>query len=134
MNSPKNGHDPLLEAQIVEEMERLGKPEQRMDFLQANGIRHHFLVSGPELAAIQQGTSQLNGEIRNWRVLAQALFGVSSAEEALAIAQTQKKHRQGIFDDRQRYRNALLEVMKRTKADNPEAWQIAFNAINPPKS
>lgn len=128
MNPPDNTPiDEALKAEVI----RFANPENRIAFLKEHGVEHHFLVARSELAAIQQGTGQLNAQIRNWRVLSQALFGVSSPEEALEFAKAQKKHREGIMNDRMRYRNALLEVMKRIKADNPEAWQIAFNAINP---
>lgn len=134
MKQPTNGHDPIEAEQIRLELEKFSHPDTRIAFLKEHNIEHHFLISGPEMTMIQSGTSQLHGEIRNWRTLSQALFGVANPEEALEFAKTQKRHRDAIMDDRLRYRNALLEVMKRIKADNPEAWEIAFKAINPPKS
>lgn len=114
----------------------LTTPVQRMEFLKKHGVAEGFyLCSGQELLKIQEGTSKLNGEIQQWRSFSQVVFGVNSPESALTQAQMQKKHRQGIFDDRLRYRNALMEILIRSKkmmpdGDTAELGELARKAIN----
>jgi hypothetical protein len=114
----------------------LNTPEQRMAFLKEHGVPEGFyIVSGQELFAIDQGTSKLRAQIRNWQVLAQAIFGVTTAEEALEVAKRQKAHRQGIMDDRMRFRETLVKILQISKEErgNPEfdlVWKLASNAIN----
>lgn len=105
----------------------LNTPAERMDFMKKAGVPEGFyLVSMQELAAIDQGTGKLHAEIRNWRVLSQAVFGVSDAEAALEVVKRQKTHRQGIADDRLRFREALMRIVSyRPKEDEGVASFVA---------
>lgn len=113
----------------------LDTPEQRKAFLKETRAPEGFyILSAQEIFAIERGSSKLQGVVRNWQVLAQATFGVNTPEEALEVVKRQNVHRQGIFDDRMRYRNALVNIMNKCKVGGAfphlPSWTIARNAIN----
>lgn len=119
---------PEEQEKINAEFARFRTPKDRIEFLKEKGVEYHFLISEPELRAIQDGTDKLNGEIRKWRILAQAVHGTTSPEAALEQHQKQAKHRQKMAQDVIDFRRALMDII--AMAPNSAQAVRARKAIN----
>lgn len=119
---------PEEQEKINTEFARFRTPKDRIEFLKGHGVEYHFLISEPELRAIQDGSDKLNSEIKKWKILAQAVHGTTVPETALEQHQKQTKHRAKMAQDVIDFRRALMDIIQ--MAPNSAQAVRARKAIN----
>lgn len=110
--------------------EDLQDPKARIAWLEEQKIEGFFLVSGQELARMQQAGQMLHRESNRWRAIFKTMFGEADPITAVETAQKWLDTKAKKNAKLERMRSALIDVIQQTPVG--PAHDIARKGLKEP--